>query len=109
MLDKTEYFEEEGDHADEMETSLMLHLEPGLVLPKKKWGDGNSRKFKIGAFSEGWAWAERKWSEISEDTGVGNPHKASTEKGKRFFNDVTQKIGNFMFELCKADLKEMYE
>ncbi|MEM9327311.1 MAG: creatininase family protein, partial [Bacteroidota bacterium] len=27
-LDKSQYFENEGDHADEMETSLMLHFKP---------------------------------------------------------------------------------
>ncbi len=103
------YFEEEGDHADEMETSLMLHLRPDLVLPKENWGDGASRKYKIKAFSEGWAWAERKWSAISEDTGVGNPHKATKEKGELFFKDVTEKIGSFIEELCKADLNDLYE
>ena len=25
-LDKSRYFEEEGDHADEMETSIMMHI-----------------------------------------------------------------------------------
>jgi len=109
MLDKTNYFEEAGDHADEMETSLMLHLQPELVLPKDTWGDGKAKKFRIKAFSEGWAWAERKWSQISEDTGVGNPHKATKEKGARFFKDVTQKMGDFFYDLCKADLEDLYE
>jgi creatinine amidohydrolase/Fe(II)-dependent formamide hydrolase-like protein len=31
-LDKPKYFEESGDHADEMETSLIMHLHPELVL-----------------------------------------------------------------------------
>lgn len=109
VLDKYDYFEEKGDHADEMETSLLLYLRPELVLPKEKWGDGASKKYKIKAFSEGWAWAERKWSKISEDTGVGNPHKASKEKGERFFKDVTQKYGDFIVELCRADLNDLYE
>ncbi len=108
-LDKTNYFEEKGDHADEMETSLMMYLRPDLVLPKEKWGDGSAKKFKINAFSEGWAWAEREWSKISADTGVGNPHKSSAEKGERFFKDVTVKMGAMIFELCQADLENLYE
>ena len=108
-LDKTVYFEEKGDHADEMETSLMLYLRPDLVLPKEKWGDGNAKKFKIDAFSEGWAWAEREWSKVSVDTGVGNPHKASKEKGERFFKDTTRKIGAMISELCQVDLNDLYE
>ena len=109
VLNKADYFEEKGDHADEMETSLMLYLQPELVLPREKWGDGTAKKYRIKAFSEGWAWAERKWSEISEDTGVGNPHKASKEKGELFFKDVTKRIGSFIEELCKADLDDLYE
>lgn len=108
-IDKNSYFEEKGDHADEMETSLMLHLRPDLVLPKEKWGDGTDKKFKIKAFSEGWVWAERKWSQISKDTGVGNPHKSSAEKGKLFFIDITEKIGTLFYDLCKADLNDLYE
>jgi creatinine amidohydrolase len=108
-LDKSLYFEEKGDHADEMETSLMLYLRPDLVLPKEKWGDGHAKKFKINAFSEGWAWAEREWSKVSSDTGVGNPHKASGEKGEQFFKDVTKKMGSLIYELCNTDLDDLYE
>lgn len=109
VVDKYAYFEEKGDHADEMETSLMLHLHPNLVLPRNTWGEGASKTYKIKSFSEGWVWAERQWSKISADTGVGNPHKSSKEKGERFFTDVTQKMGDFMFELCQADLENLYE
>lgn len=108
-LDKADYFEEPGDHADEMETSLMLYLRPDLVRSRDEWGDGSAKKFKIKAFTEGWAWAEREWSKVSQDTGVGNPHKSSKEKGERFFKDVTQKIGAMMLELSQADLNDLYE
>ena len=109
VLDNALYFEEKGDHADEMETSLMLYLKPELVLPKEKWGSGASKKYKIKAFSEDWVWAERKWSQISEDTGAGNPIHSTKEKGERFFKDVTEKIGNFLVELCEADIDDLYE
>lgn len=108
-MNRSDYFENEGDHAEEMETSLMLYLKPELVLPKDKWGQGKSKGFKIKAFAEGWVWAERKWSEISEDTGVGNPENASAEKGKKFFEDISLKIGNLIYDLCKADCEDLYE
>ncbi|MCG2462125.1 creatininase family protein [Flavobacteriaceae bacterium F89] len=108
-LDKTKYFKEAGDHADEMETSLMLYLRPDLVLPKEKWGTGASKQYKINSFSEGWVWAERKWSQISEDTGVGNPMYSTSEKGERFFKDVTEKIGQLLLEICEADTENLYE
>lgn len=108
-LDKSLYFDEKGDHADEMETSLLLYLRPDLVLPKEDWGSGNSKKYKIKSFAEGWVWAERKWSQISEDTGVGNPMFATKEKGETYFEAVTKKIGNLFLELCKADIGDLYE
>lgn len=108
-LDKTEYFENKGDHADEMETSLILYFKPDLVLPKSSWGDGAEKKNKIKAFTEGWAWTERKWSQISADTGVGNPEKASAEKGKKYFEAVTRKIAALLVEICKTDTDKLYE
>jgi len=108
-MDKTEYFKNAGDHADEMETSLILHMRPELVLPKKEWGEGKGLKHKIKAFSESWAWSERRWSQVSEDTGIGNPEAASPEKGKRFFEDVYARLANLMVELASMNIREMYE
>jgi creatinine amidohydrolase len=107
-LDRLQYFSNPGDHADEMETSLILYLKPELVLPKEKWGKGTEKKNRIRAFSEGWAWVERKWSKITVDTGVGNPEMASREKGETFFIALTQKLGEVMFDLCKVDIRNLY-
>ena len=108
MLDKSKYFKEKGDHADEMETSLMLYLRPELVLAKESWGSGSAKKFKIKAYSEGWAWAERQWSKVSSDTGIGNPVYATAEKGERFFKDVCEKLEDLICSLCDADLEDLY-
>lgn len=109
MLDKNEYFEEPGDHADEMETSLILYLKPHLVLPLEEAGNGQENKSKIKGIREGWAWAERKWSKATVDTGVGNPKKATAEKGEKFFKDVTAKISELIVDVSKADLNDLYE
>lgn len=108
-LKRADYFENPGDHAEEMETSLMLHLRPDLVLPPDKWGEGREKKNKIKAFSEGWVWAERKWPQVTADTGIGDPRLASREKGEQFFRDVTRKIGDVMCEICRADTTDLYE
>lgn len=108
-LNKNNYFEQQGDHADEMETSLLLHLAPHLVLPLSEAGSGKEKSHKIKEFTEGWAWAERKWSQITEDTGVGNPKFSTKEKGEKYFNDVTAKMGKFLVELAKSDVNNLYE
>ena len=107
-LDRKEYFENSGDHAEEMETSLMLYLKPDLVLPIEKWGNGKEKMNKIKSFNEDWLWAERKWSKISDDTGIGDPRLATREKGEKFFVAVTQKIGDVLYDLSKADVENLY-
>ena len=108
-LDKSKYFDHPGDHADEMETSLVLYLKPELVLPLMDAGDGKEKKMKIKAFSESWVWAERKWSQVTKDTGIGNPYEASKEKGEKYFRAVTQKVSELFIELGQADINDLYE
>lgn len=108
-VNRKQFFEEEGDHADEMETSLMLHLRPELVLSIKEAGSGSEKKSRITAIKEGWAWSERKWDMVSTDTGIGDPKKASAEKGKRFFDAVTTQIATLLLEMDEIKNEDRYE
>ena len=108
-LDKTKYFANEGDHADEMETSLLLHFCPELVRPLNEAGNGNSKKITIEGIAEGWAWAERKWSQVTKDTGVGNPKLGTKEKGEIYFKDITEKMSELFIQLCKVNLNDLYQ
>lgn len=107
-LNKKDFFDEMGDHADEMETSLMLHLAPELVLPLTEAGTGKEKKHKIKEFNEGWAWSERKWSQITADTGVGNPKLASAAKGEKYFIAVTEKVARLFVEIAGCDTNDLY-
>lgn len=107
-LDKTKYFENEGDHADEMETSLILHLYPHLVTPLDQAGDGASKKWRVDALNESWASAERRWSQVTKDTGVGDPRLSTAEKGKAFFDDASDQLATFISQLCEVDINDMY-
>lgn len=108
-LKKSEYFENSGEHADEMETSLILYLTPQLVLPLSEAGMGKEKKNRIKDFAEGWVWAERRWSQVTEDTGIGNPKAATKEKGEKYFKAVTEKIAKLFIELTKSDINNLYE
>ena len=108
MVEKKDFFEIPGDHADEMETSLVMHLAPQLVLPRDQWGKGGERKNRIRAFSEGWAWTERPWSKVGPDTGVGDPRLSTPEKGRDFFQAVCKKMGRLMADIPKADMEDLY-
>ena len=108
-VDPSGYFENGGGHADEMETSLMMFLAPELVLPLKEAGRGQAKKFRINALNEKWAWAERKWSKVTSDTGIGDPSKATREKGEKYFNAVVNKLTDLIVQLSRADINDLYE
>jgi creatinine amidohydrolase len=107
-VDRSRFFEEPGDHADEMETSLMMHIAPGLVLPLEESGHGSVKVHRIRAFREGWAWAPRPWTKVSADTGAGDPRKATAEKGRDYFAAVTRSIADFLIDLSAADINDLY-
>jgi len=107
-IDQKEFFENKDDHAGEMETSVMMHLTPHLVRPIAEAGDGAAKKFKFTAIREGWAWAERKWMQVTKDTGVGDPRKATAEKGARYFKAVTEKVAKYFYEVAKAERNDLY-
>jgi len=107
-VDQREFFENKDDHAGEMETSLMMYLRPELVLPLSEAGEGMAKKFRFKAMQEGWAWAERRWTQVTRDTGVGNPYKASREKGERYFKAVTEKIGEFFHQVAVTGRNDLY-
>lgn len=107
-FNSADYFEKTGGHADEMETSVMQYVAPELVLPLNEAGSGYGKKFRIKGFNEGWAWAERKWTQVTSDTGIGDPSAATPEKGKICLDEVIRKISDLMFELSAADNNDMY-
>ena len=109
VSDKSKIFEEEGDHADEMETSVMLYLREDLISPLDEAGDGAEKKSVVEGIREDWAWAERQWSQVTADTGIGNPKKATKEKGEAYLKEVTKKIGSLMIELAEVDTNHLYE
>src|SRR5713101_1119252 len=109
VVDAKAFFADVGDHAGELETSVMLHLAPELVRPLAEAGPGRARQFTIPGLKAGWAWAPRQWRQVTDDTGVGNPAAATAEKGRKYVEAVSEKIGGFLVELAKADTARMYE
>jgi creatinine amidohydrolase len=103
------FFDEPGDHGGELETSVMMHAHPDFVLPLSEAGTGETKKFKLAGLREGWVWAPREWTKVTEDTGVGNPARATAEKGRIFLDAVAERISGFLVELAEADIGDLYE
>ncbi|MGE0441355.1 MAG: creatininase family protein [Gemmatimonadales bacterium] len=102
------YFETPGDHAGELETSVMLHVAPGLVAPLETAGPGSARRFRVEGLADGTAWAPRRWTSVTEDTGVGDPRAATAAKGASFLGAVAEKVGRFLADLAAADPDDLY-
>lgn len=106
--DARAHFDEPGDHAGELETSVMLHLEPGLVRPLDEAGPGRARVFAVRGLREPWAWAPRDWSRVTEDTGVGDPSRATPEKGATFFEAACEAVAQLLVDLVAVDPEDPY-
>ena len=103
--DIEKYFDEPGDHAGEMETSMMMKIVPELILPLNEAGEGREKKFKIKGLRDKLAWTQRDWIKVTSDTGVGNPRLSSKEKGEKFLLELQRRIGDFLVELDSADIE----
>jgi creatinine amidohydrolase len=100
-------FQNPGDHADEMETSVMMNIAPDLLLPISEAGDGATKNYMLNGFREGWAWAQRPWSKITRDTGSGDPKAATVEKGKIFISATTSHIAAFFHQLATTPVSDL--
>ena len=95
-------FEERtGDHANEMETSLMMHLCPEWVVMKQA-GKGERIPFKLQTIRKVGGWTPRPWSRVHPDTGSGDPSAATPEKGAAYFKAVSEGIAEMLVELSGA-------
>ncbi|MDD4424943.1 MAG: creatininase family protein [Mariniphaga sp.] len=108
LVSNSEFFEEDGDHANEMETSIIMHYFPQLVLPLDQAGEGKAKKPNLLGLNNKTAWTPRQWDKVTDDTGVGNPKKATAEKGGKFLEKITSQIAEFIVELAKININDIY-
>lgn len=75
-------FPDPGDHAGQLETSLLMHLRPDWV------GDGAGTGARAAvlppALAQPGAWTPRPWSQVHPDTGSGDPAGATAARGAAF-------------------------
>ena len=91
----------EGDHANEMETSLLLHLHPDHV-DMTVAGSGKRIPFTVEGLNQPGVWTPRPWSASHPDTGSGDPSFSTAEKGKAFFESCAAAVAETIVGLSKA-------
>ena len=82
-----EIFSEKEDHAGEMETSFGLAFFPELVVQNEDGtlaaDEGAIRESQFDAINQGWVSITRPWHLLTTNSGSGNPHAATREKGEQ--------------------------
>lgn len=103
-----EIFEDAGDHAGEMETSLGLAYFNDLVRKNDDGSiaadDGTAKPTRFDALNQGWVGISRPWHLLTTNTGCGNPHPATAAKGERFMDVMVERLSSFLVDLASAEI-----
>ena len=51
----------------------------------------------------------RRWIDVTDDTGTGNPRASTREKGAAFVDATVARLADFLVELAAADPAALYE
>lgn len=107
-----EIFENDDDHAGEMETSLALAICPEWV-GRDEHGrltadEGHRAKTRFDAVNRGWVSITRPWHLLTTNAGAGNPHRASAEKGEELMALIVDRLTDFLVELSEAEINNSF-
>jgi creatinine amidohydrolase len=96
-------FQEPGEHADEVETSLGLAFFPQLLKPDLA-DEGRKRATRFEAINRGWISVTRPWHLATTNTGMGDPRPATADKGHRLMDILVERLAGFLKELALTPL-----
>lgn len=102
-----EIFERPDDHAGEMETSVALSLYPELVELERA-GSGDAPPFRFEALRRGWVRTSRDFARLNDHCAVGDPSRATAEKGRRYLDLVCDRITAFLIELATTPIDSCF-
>lgn len=101
-----EIFSDYGDHAGEIETSLMMYLREEFV-DLTKMGEGKRIHFTKKSFSQPGVWSPRPWKDSHPDLGSGNPKSSSKEKGEKYFNLLITELSKIIVDFSEIQKGEI--
>ena len=70
--------------------------------------DGEARRSRFEAVEKGWVGLTRPWKTLTTNTGVGNPHPASAEQGRRVLDLLVERLTPFLVELAASPLDDEF-
>lgn len=99
-LPHSKYFDNEEDHAGEIETSGMMYFRPELVK-LSDCGNGKAKGFSMSTLKRKIGWTPRDWTKETKDTGIGDPRLSTVEKGRAYFTDAISLISELLKEFLE--------
>lgn len=102
-----EIFDEPGEHADEVETSLGMAFFPELV-DLSKADEGEAKPSRLEALNRGWITMSRPWHLATTSTGIGNPKAATAEKGQRLMSAMVDRLTHILVELASTEMNDSF-
>jgi creatinine amidohydrolase len=100
-------FERPGEHADEVETSLGLAFFPELMHIELA-DEGAARLSRFEAINRNWVNITRPWHLVSTHTGLGNPHSATADKGRRLMEVLVERLAKFLIDLASTPIDDKF-
>jgi creatinine amidohydrolase len=106
-------FSARDDHAGEIETSVGLAFFPELVARDPQTGAlaadaGTVKPARFEAVNRGWVSMTRPWHLLTTNSGSGNPHAASAEKGRALMDVLVERISAFLVELAASKIDDQF-
>ncbi len=106
-------FADPGDHAGELETAIALAYFADMVARDPATGKlaadaGAVRATRFEGVNRGWIGITRPWHLLTTNTGVGDPHPATAEKGRQFMEVLVERLSGFLVELANSPLDERF-
>jgi creatinine amidohydrolase len=109
---EAEIFTHRDDHAGEMETSFGLAYFPELVARNEDGtlaaDEGSKATTKFDAVNRGWVSITRPWHLLTTNSGAGDPHQATADKGRRMMEVVVERLSTFLVELSSAKIDKRF-
>jgi len=96
-------FERDGEHADELETSVNLAL-IGELVHLECAGAGKVHSSRFEAINKGWVSIARPWHLFTEDSTAGDPRKATKAKGEKYIQVVVDRLAEYVIALEKSKM-----
>ena len=100
-------FDDPGDHAGELETSMIQALRPDLVAEGTA-DAGAIAPTRFEAVNQGWVEITRPWHLLTTNSGAGDPGPSSAEKGRAFTEVVVDRLAGFLVELDASPVDDRF-